>query len=123
VEITEQYTSIAVLLNGPSSQGARYQSVFVSYAHEDEAIVKKLEAAAKAFGLIYLRDSSVSKAGEEWMSALIGHIIVALNSPKHPVIQGRAIRMSAIGAAPLHRTVNSCEYHRPNIDRQIARIK
>jgi hypothetical protein len=56
------------------SRGTPYQSVFVSYAHEDEAIVKKLEAAAKAFGLIYLRDRSVLKSGEEWMPAIIGHI-------------------------------------------------
>jgi hypothetical protein len=56
------------------SSGTPYHSVFVSYAHEDEAIVKKLEAAAKAFGLIYLRDSSFLKPGEEWMSAIIGHI-------------------------------------------------
>ena len=56
------------------STSTPYQSVFVSYAHEDEEIVRKLEAAAKAFGLIYMRDVSLLKSGEQWMEALVGHI-------------------------------------------------
>jgi hypothetical protein len=35
---------------------------------------EEARSGAKAYGLIYLRDRSVLKPGEEWMPAIIGHI-------------------------------------------------
>jgi len=48
-----------------------YDTVFASYSHKDTHIVEKVEAAAKALGLNYLRDVITLRSGENWSERLI----------------------------------------------------
>jgi hypothetical protein len=51
-----------------------YQSIFVSYSHQDTSIVEQLERAYRALGMQYLRDVSILRSGEEWNPALLRKI-------------------------------------------------
>lgn len=51
-----------------------YRTIFVSYSHEDTAIVRQLERAYKAIGDSYLRDVDILRSGEEWSPALLSKI-------------------------------------------------
>jgi TIR domain len=54
-----------------------YRSIFVSYAHDDAAIVDELEKAFRSLGDSYLRDVSLLRSGEEWSPALLASIKTA----------------------------------------------
>jgi hypothetical protein len=47
-----------------------YDTVFASYSHKDTAVVLKVEAAAKTFGMTYLRDVISLRSGEDWSTGL-----------------------------------------------------
>jgi hypothetical protein len=47
-----------------------YETVFASYSHKDTPVVLKVEAAAKAFGMTYLRDVITLRSGEDWSAGL-----------------------------------------------------
>lgn len=49
---------------------AIYDTVFASYSHKDTPVVLKVEAAAKAFGMTYLRDVITLRSGEDWSAGL-----------------------------------------------------
>jgi hypothetical protein len=51
-----------------------YQSIFVSYSHNDTSIVEQLEKAYRALGMQYLRDVAILRSGEEWNPALLRKI-------------------------------------------------
>jgi hypothetical protein len=53
---------------------AVYQSIFVSYSHEDRIIVDQLEKAYSVLGIEYLRDVRALRSGEEWSTALLSRI-------------------------------------------------
>lgn len=48
-----------------------YQSVFVSYSHQDSLLVDRLEQAYTVLGFKYLRDIRELRAGQEWNPALL----------------------------------------------------
>jgi uncharacterized protein YjbI with pentapeptide repeats len=54
-----------------------YQAIFVSYSHQDTAVVNQLERAYRALGMQYLRDVSILRSGEEWNPALLRKIEAA----------------------------------------------
>ena len=59
-------------------EGARpYRAIFVSYAHEDTPIVEGLEHAYQALGDSYLRDVNILRSGQQWNTAILGHIPTA----------------------------------------------
>lgn len=47
-----------------------YDTVFASYSHQDTPVVLRVEAAAKAFGMTYLRDVISLRSGENWSAGL-----------------------------------------------------
>lgn len=47
-----------------------YDTVFASYSRKDTPVVLKVEAAAKAFGMTYLRDVITLRSGENWSTGL-----------------------------------------------------
>jgi hypothetical protein len=51
-----------------------YEAIFVSYSHQDAAIVDKLEKAYTALGMRYLRDVHTLRSGERWNPALLKKI-------------------------------------------------
>jgi uncharacterized ubiquitin-like protein YukD len=51
-----------------------YQSIFVSYAHDDSVIVQELEKAYTVLGMQYLRDIKILRSGEKWNPALLSKI-------------------------------------------------
>lgn len=48
-----------------------YEAIFVSYSHQDSAVVNRLGRAYKALGMKFLRDVEELRSGEEWNSALL----------------------------------------------------
>lgn len=56
----------------PQASEARpmYDTVFASYSHRDTAIVERVEAAARTFGMTYLRDVITLRSGEDWNEGL-----------------------------------------------------
>src|SRR5262249_25475806 len=54
-----------------SATASPYHAVFVSYSHEDSAIVDELENAYEVLGLEYLRDIRRLRSGKEWNSELL----------------------------------------------------
>ncbi len=56
------------------AESSAYRAIFVSYSHEDSALVRQLERAYRAIGDSYLRDVAVLRSGEEWSPALLGMI-------------------------------------------------
>ncbi|MBZ0303184.1 MAG: toll/interleukin-1 receptor domain-containing protein, partial [Anaerolineae bacterium] len=58
--------------SAPQATPARpiYDTVFASYSHKDTAVVLKVEAAAKTFGMTYLRDVITLRSGEDWSVGL-----------------------------------------------------
>jgi hypothetical protein len=48
-----------------------YQSVFVSYSHNDRDVVDWLETAYAALGMEYLRDVKSLRSGENWSEQLV----------------------------------------------------
>lgn len=54
-----------------------YRKIFVSYSHEDAAVVEALERAYKALGDSYLRDVNILRSGEPWSEALLALIPAA----------------------------------------------
>jgi len=57
-----------------ASSASIYQSIFVSYSHQDTMIVEQLERAYEALGMQYLRDVRILRSGEEWNPALLQKI-------------------------------------------------
>jgi hypothetical protein len=52
--------------------GTTHQSIFVSYSHDDLAIVRQADAHAKARGDRYIRgDRLALRSGEEWEPRLL----------------------------------------------------
>lgn len=54
----------------PTDPRPLYDTVFASYSHKDTIVVEKVEAAAKAFGMTYLRDVVTLRSGEDWNEGL-----------------------------------------------------
>lgn len=48
-----------------------YDTIFASYSHDDSHIVERVEAAASALGLTYLRDVITLRSGEDWNDRLL----------------------------------------------------
>jgi hypothetical protein len=51
-----------------------YGAIFVSYAHDDGAVVARLGAAYKALGMSFLRDQDELRSGEKWSPRLLALI-------------------------------------------------
>lgn len=51
-----------------------YDTVFASYSHRDTRIVERVESAAKALGMSYLRDVISLRSGEKWSDGLLNMI-------------------------------------------------
>ena len=48
-----------------------YRKIFPSYAHKDEAIVRKIELAFQAFGDKYMRDVKELRCGQKWEPTIL----------------------------------------------------
>jgi hypothetical protein len=48
-----------------------YDAVFASYSRQDMTVVERIERAAKALGLAYLRDMISLRSGEDWNAGLL----------------------------------------------------
>ncbi len=55
----------------PSPTQPLYDTVFASYSHRDTLVVEKVEAAAKSFGMTYLRDVVTLRSGQHWSDELL----------------------------------------------------
>jgi type VI secretion system secreted protein Hcp len=53
-----------------TATGSVFNSIFVSYCHQDTVVVEQLAKAYKALPLTYLRDVEQLRAGEEWSTRL-----------------------------------------------------
>jgi hypothetical protein len=51
-----------------------YEAIFVSYAHEDSAVVDRLGRAYRVLGMKFLRDVEKLRSGEKWNPALLAMI-------------------------------------------------
>jgi hypothetical protein len=72
-------SGVASVPSGTSGQhnmitATPYSAIFVSYAHEDGAVVGRLGAAYKALGMTFLRDQEVLRSGERWNPRLLALI-------------------------------------------------
>ena len=56
------------------SRDAAYQSVFVSYSHDDAVIVDQLQHAYSVLGMAYIRDVNMLRSGEHWNDAIVSAI-------------------------------------------------
>jgi hypothetical protein len=64
-------TQLAASRRHVMASAERYRAIFVSYAHEDNAIVNRLAVAYKILGDVFLRDQEVLRSGEKWNPRLL----------------------------------------------------
>lgn len=80
ISIYVHATSDSSLLMGSSGDetmappSAPYASIFCSYSHQDEAVVKRVEQVCRSLGITYLRDKVSLRSGEHWSEELLGMI-------------------------------------------------
>jgi len=65
---------LTAVVKGTTTTSGPYQSIFVSYSHDDSVIVEHLEKAYTVLGLRYLRDIRILRSGEQWNPALLSKI-------------------------------------------------
>jgi hypothetical protein len=69
--LTEEAEIAAAGKGLQTSSAEPYDSIFVSYSHEDSEIVEMIGRAYKALGITILRDVEVLRSGEKWNPRLL----------------------------------------------------
>jgi hypothetical protein len=72
--ISDEADTAAADAPASAASAEPYEAIFVSYAHEDSAVVDRLGRAYKVLGMEFLRDVEKLRSGEEWNPALLAII-------------------------------------------------
>jgi hypothetical protein len=70
-QVSDQFNEPQPNKTPERESGNAYKAIFVSYSHQDTAIVERLETAYKALGWKYLRDVESLRSGEQWNDGLL----------------------------------------------------
>jgi hypothetical protein len=72
--ISDEADTAAADAPATTASAEPYEAIFVSYAHEDSAVVDTLGRAYKVLGMKFLRDMEALRSGEKWNPALLAMI-------------------------------------------------